>query len=128
MRIVSMQKGDDIKAIITRFSLGTAQIQKVLKENDADFMRSDHLGWILTCPSNLGTGLRAGCMVKIPKFSAREDFKTVLAKMGLQVNHKYFRFSHLIKNLGPWNRWRRLCLDRWHLGHLQRRSTRQVRS
>lgn len=85
MRIVSMEKGDNIKGIITRFSLGTSQIQKVLKENDADFMRSDHLGWILTCPSNLGTGLRAGCMVKIPLFSARPDFKEVVAKMGLQA-------------------------------------------
>ena len=99
MRIVSMQKGDDIKAIITRFSLGTAQIQKVLKENDADFMRSDHLGWILTCPSNLGTGLRAGCMVKIPKFSAREDFKTVLAKMGLQVIHTVFASLNISEKL-----------------------------
>ena len=33
MRIVSMEKGDDIKRIITRFSNATAQIQKVLKEN-----------------------------------------------------------------------------------------------
>merc|ERR1712134_71839 len=84
MRIVSMEKGDDIKAIITRFSNGTAQIQKVLKENGADFMHSEHLGWILTCPYNLGTGLRAGAMVKVPKFSAREDFKAVCKKMGLQ--------------------------------------------
>ena len=50
-----------------------------------DFMHSDHLGWILTCPSNLGTGLRAGCMVKLPLFSARPDFKTILGKMGLQA-------------------------------------------
>lgn len=28
-------------------------------------MHSEHLGWILTCPSNLGTGLRAGSMVKV---------------------------------------------------------------
>ena len=64
MRIVSMEKGDDIKAIITRFAKGTEGIQKVLKEFGHDFMRTDHLGWVLTCPSNLGTGLRAGCMVK----------------------------------------------------------------
>ena len=32
MRIVSMEKGDNIKRIIERFSNGTAQIQKVLKE------------------------------------------------------------------------------------------------
>jgi len=85
MRIVSMEKGDDIKRIITRFSNATAQIQKVLKENGHDFMHNEHLGWVLTCPSNLGTGLRAGCMVKVPKFSSREDFKAVLGKMGLQA-------------------------------------------
>lgn len=85
MRIVSMEKGDDIKSIITRFAKGTEQIQKVLKENDAEFMHSEHLGWILTCPSNLGTGLRAGCMVKIPLFSARPDFRECMAKMGLQA-------------------------------------------
>ena len=48
-------------------------------------MHSEHLGWILTCPSNLGTGLRAGAMVKLPLFSARSDFKDILAKMGLQA-------------------------------------------
>ena len=48
-------------------------------------MHSEHLGWILTCPSNLGTGLRAGSMVKIPLFSARPDFKDICGKMGLQV-------------------------------------------
>ena len=48
-------------------------------------MHNDHLGWVLTCPSNLGTGLRAGAMVKVPLFSARADFKAVLGKMGLQA-------------------------------------------
>merc|ERR1712087_918144 len=31
-----------------------------------------------------GTGLRAGCMVKIPLFSARPDFREITGKMGLQ--------------------------------------------
>merc|ERR1719335_591885 len=85
MRIVSMEKGDNIKRIIERFSKGTSQIQKVLKEQGYDFMHNDHLGYILTCPSNLGTGLRAGCMVKVPLFSARTDFKDILKKMRLQA-------------------------------------------
>jgi len=85
MRIVSMEKGDNIKRIIERFSKGTSQIQKVLKEQGHDFMHNEHLGWVLTCPSNLGTGLRAGCMVKVPLFSARADFKEVCGKMGLQT-------------------------------------------
>ena len=86
MRIVSMEKGDNVQRIIERFSKATGQIQKCLKDQGHDFMHNDHLGWILTCPSNLGTGLRAGAMVKVPLFSARDDFKQVLAKMGLQVN------------------------------------------
>lgn len=32
-------------------------------------MWNERLGYILTCPSNLGTGLRAGVHVKIPKLS-----------------------------------------------------------
>ena len=85
MRIVSMEKGDNVRGIIERFSKATAQIQKCLKGQGHDFMHNDHLGWILTCPSNLGTGLRAGAMVKVPLFSARDDFKTVLGAMGLQA-------------------------------------------
>ena len=85
MRIVSMEKGDNVQRIITRFANATAQIQKCLKDQGHDFMHNDHLGWVLTCPSNLGTGLRAGAMVKVPKFSARGDFKQVLARMGLQA-------------------------------------------
>ena len=85
MRIVSMEKGDNVKRIIERFAMATQQIQVCLKEQGFDFMHSDHLGWILTCPSNLGTGLRAGCMVKLPLFSARPDFKSILGKMGLQA-------------------------------------------
>lgn len=48
-------------------------------------MHNDHLGWILTCPSNLGTGLRAGAMVKVPLISSRPDFKGIMKKMGLQA-------------------------------------------
>ena len=98
-RLISMEKGDDVKGIVSRFARLTEALQGilliqnqlsisvsvVLKEEGRDFMHSEHLGWILTCPSNLGTGLRAGSMVKIPLFSARKDFKDVCGKMGLQV-------------------------------------------
>merc|ERR1719468_466595 len=55
MRIVSMQKGASVVEIFKRFAAATEGIQKVLKEEGYDFMHNDHLGWVLTCPSNLGT-------------------------------------------------------------------------
>lgn len=83
MRIISMEKGDNIKRIFTRFAKATQVIQEVLKNEGYDFMHNDHLGFILTCPSNLGTGLRAGAMIKIPNLSARKDFKKICANLGL---------------------------------------------
>merc|ERR1712167_330826 len=85
MRIISMEKGDNVVGIVTRFANATAKIQEILKGQGYDFMHNDHLGFILTCPSNLGTGLRAGAMVKVPLFSARADFKDILKKMRLQA-------------------------------------------
>merc|ERR1711970_1257810 len=85
MRIVSMEKGDNVKGIIERFAKATSTIQECLKNEGFDFMHNEHLGWILTCPSNLGTGLRAGAMVKVPHVSGRKDFKSLLGRMGLQT-------------------------------------------
>ena len=93
LRIVSMQgdrkkvtaEGKQIKDVFARFIRACDEVQSVLKTNGADFMHSDHHGWILTCPSNLGTGLRAGCMVMLPLVSARDDFKKVLGSMRLQA-------------------------------------------
>merc|ERR1711874_761543 len=85
MRIVSMQKGASVVEIFNRFSAATEGIQKVLKKEGYDFMHNDHLGYVLTCPSNLGTGLRAGTMVMLPNVSARDDWKKLCGKMGLQA-------------------------------------------
>lgn len=93
LRIVSMQgsrsapsaEGKDIREVTARFMRACAEVQKVLKEAGADFMHDEHLGWVLTCPSNLGTGLRAGTMVKLPNISSRPDWKKLIGVMGLQV-------------------------------------------
>lgn len=83
LRIVSMQgsrseptpEGKDMRAVVSRFILACNAVEESLKKDGTQFMHNDHLGYILTCPSNLGTGLRAGAMVKLPKLSSRKDWK-----------------------------------------------------
>ena len=36
------------------------QVESSIKAKGEEFMWNPHLGFILTCPSNLGTGLRGG--------------------------------------------------------------------
>ena len=47
-------------------------------------MWNAHLGYILTCPSNLGTGLRAGVHIKVPLLSKDKRFDQILDTLKLQ--------------------------------------------
>jgi creatine kinase len=60
------------------------QIEKLFKERKHEFMWNEHLGYVLTCPSNLGTGLRAGVHVKLPNLSKNAKFEEILKKLRLQ--------------------------------------------
>ena len=47
-------------------------------------MWNKHLGYVLTCPSNLGTGLRAGVHIKIPYLSKDKRFPEIIKSLCLQ--------------------------------------------
>lgn len=64
LRIISMQKGADILEVFTRLSEAAAHIETVAK-----FAHDDHLGYITSCPTNLGTALRASVHIKLPFLS-----------------------------------------------------------
>ena len=49
-----MQKDGDMQACWKRWTQGLQQFEAYIKEAGAEYMHSDHLGYILTCPSNLG--------------------------------------------------------------------------
>ena len=68
-RVISMQKGGNMQEVFTRFCTGLKQVEGLIQKKGYEFMWNSHLGYILTCPSNLGTGLRAGVHVKLPNLS-----------------------------------------------------------
>ena len=49
-----MQQGADIGAVFTRLATAAAKIEQV-----ASFSHDESLGYITSCPTNLGTALRA---------------------------------------------------------------------
>nr|BAG71433.1 creatine kinase Mt-CK1 [Molgula tectiformis] len=83
-RIISMQRGGNMKAVFERFCKGLQKVEAEMRKEGHDFMHSENLGYILTCPSNLGTGLRAGVHVKLPLLSADARFEAILEKLRLQ--------------------------------------------
>jgi creatine kinase len=85
LRVISMEMGPDIKNVFSRFATLCNEVEKVVKEAGLSFAHSEHLGYILTCPSNLGTGLRASMMVKLPTLGKHADFKKMAGDLGIQV-------------------------------------------
>ncbi|EDO46975.1 predicted protein [Nematostella vectensis] len=83
-RVISMQQGGDMRSVFDRFCRGLNQVEGLIKKKGHEFMWNQHLGYILTCPSNLGTGLRAGVHVKLPNLGKDKRLDTILDKLRLQ--------------------------------------------
>ena len=68
-RIISMEMGGNIPSVFTRFCKLSDAIKACAEANGSSLMWNETLGFLGTCPSNLGTGLRASVMIKLPEFN-----------------------------------------------------------
>jgi creatine kinase/arginine kinase len=76
-----MQKGADVLEVFVR--LVTA-IKKI--EEQVTFSYSKRLGYIASCPTNLGTSMRASVHIKLPNLGAdMPKFKAITDKYYLQI-------------------------------------------
>ena len=68
-RIISMSTDGDVKAVFKRFCRISDALKETAEATGARFMHSKKLGFLGTCPSNLGTGMRAGVMIRLPELN-----------------------------------------------------------
>lgn len=81
LRIISMQKGGDIKEVFTRLVSAINSI-----ETKVSFLYNDHIGYITSCPTNLGTAMRASVHINVPNLAKDMiSFKTITDKFHLQI-------------------------------------------
>ena len=70
LRIISMQMGGDVKGVFDRLARGINAVgESVKKESGKDFMLDPKYGFIHSCPTNLGTGMRASVHVDLPGYT-----------------------------------------------------------
>jgi len=81
MRIISMQPGGDIGEVFARLVRGIEGIG-----SEVDFAYTDHLGYITSCPTNLGTAMRASVHIALPELAKeRERFEAICDAHHLQI-------------------------------------------
>ena len=88
MRCISMEDGGNVKEVFARFARAIASVEKSLNSNGFVYAYHNRLGYITTCPSNVGTGLRGSVMLKLPKLYKKmgvHALEDLCDTMGLQA-------------------------------------------
>merc|ERR1711983_140763 len=69
-RIISMEKGGNVKGVFARLARGIKAVGDCVKaESGKDYALSEQYGYIHSCPTNLGTGMRASVHVDLPGYT-----------------------------------------------------------
>lgn len=84
LRIMCMKKGTVLNEVFDRLS----EACNVVEKNASKFAHSPDYGYVTSCPTNLGTGMRASVHIKIPNLTAdgtEKKAKEVCKPLGLSV-------------------------------------------
>merc|ERR1719161_2648672 len=85
IRIMVNEKNGNLKSAFAQFCKLDSSLQASLVEEGYSYMKNDHLGFIFSCPSNLGAGMRCSVQLKLPLLSADLGFKQICMSLGLQA-------------------------------------------
>lgn len=80
LRIISMQNGGDVRAVFDRLARAVAAIEAKLP-----FAKHPKYGAVTSCPTNLGTAMRASVHIKVPKLAAAGLLEPLALQFGLSV-------------------------------------------
>ncbi|SMC47802.1 creatine kinase/arginine kinase [Desulfocicer vacuolatum DSM 3385] len=81
LRIISMDGHGDMSSTFNRLAIALENLESTLK-----FAWNDTLGYLAACPSNIGTGMRAGVHICLPRLFHQQDLlHKEVRQLNLQV-------------------------------------------
>ncbi|MGB1311152.1 MAG: phosphagen kinase [Leucothrix sp.] len=81
LRIIALKQGGDVRAVFALLAKGVTVLSKHLT-----FLFSEQLGYLASCPTNLGTSMRASVHMTLPSLGKDETvLKPRAESLGLQV-------------------------------------------
>ncbi len=86
LRIMNMQKGSDLATIFN----GLGEELNLIESLGVPFAKSERYGYVTSCPSNLGTGMRASLHLKLPNLTEKgqnvDKLKGILKEARINVS------------------------------------------
>jgi protein arginine kinase len=97
LRLQAINPGDDLRTVWSHINGVDSDFERRM-----DFAFSPRLGYLTSCPSNVGTGLRASVMVHLPGLHLLEEVDAVcrgLTRIGLAVRGLFGEGSEAFGNM-----------------------------
>ncbi|KAL7474681.1 hypothetical protein ACHAW6_000645, partial [Cyclotella cf. meneghiniana] len=89
LRIMCLRKGGDIQGVFTTLMAGVRELERELRKHGWEFAFHPKLGYLTSCPTNVGTTMRSSVHVRLVKLGRLPGFQDLVQKLKLEVRGKY---------------------------------------
>eukprot|EP00929_Paragymnodinium_shiwhaense_P000002 TRINITY_DN0_c0_g1_i2.p1 TRINITY_DN0_c0_g1~~TRINITY_DN0_c0_g1_i2.p1 ORF type:complete len:1732 (-),score=420.09 TRINITY_DN0_c0_g1_i2:219-5315(-) len=83
--MTAFQKDGNLRDAFFRLSQAHRAVERGLEAEGKRFAHLDRMGYLTTCPSNLGTGLHASVTMRLPMLSCQAGFKEICRVLELHA-------------------------------------------
>lgn len=85
LRLMIRSDDGSIKDVFKQLAQAETVVQATLLDRGYRFAECERLGFVSSCPSQLGTGLTMGAVVKLPLLGAQPKFRDLCKNLGLMA-------------------------------------------
>jgi creatine kinase len=89
LRIMCLRSGGDIQGVFATLTNGVRLLERELRLRNVQFVHDYRLGYLTSCPTNVGTAMRASVHVKLVKLGKVPGFFQLVERLKLEVRGKY---------------------------------------
>jgi creatine kinase len=89
LRIMCLRSGGDIQGVFTTVMNGVRELERELQSRGWEFARHAKLGYLTSCPTNVGTTMRASVHVRLEKLGQCIGFHELCKALRLEARGKY---------------------------------------
>ena len=89
LRIMCLRSGGDIQGVFTTLMNGIRELERELSKRGWHFAYDSRLGYLTSCPTNVGTTMRASVHVRLTNLGRQPGFFELVERLKLEVRGKY---------------------------------------
>ncbi|KAL4612843.1 creatine kinase, testis isozyme-like [Arapaima gigas] len=86
LQFVSERSDSNVKKAFETISIHLQRLETIYRKLRHSFIWKEHLGWVVSSPAEVGTGLKASIQVKLPHMAHHQQLENILKRLRLHMD------------------------------------------